>query len=71
MNTATVHLHGGPLDGAVRVVPTGSDGQPAELADFDHETQDGLWYVQYRRARHDNKGWHFEATGNEKRADEE
>lgn len=71
MRTASVRLHGGPLDGMVRPAPTGPDGQPVERAEFDHRAEGGLWYVEYERARQGADGWHFEATGNQQRADEE
>jgi hypothetical protein len=38
--------------------------------DFDCRVS-GMWYVQYLRERQDEEGWHFRATGNEERADEE
>jgi hypothetical protein len=71
MDTTKVHLHGGPLDGAVRPAPADPDGTPAERAQFEHQVDGAVWYVEYRRARHTENGWHFEATGNEERADEE
>jgi hypothetical protein len=66
-----VRLHGGPLDAATRLVPAGTDGQPVERIEFEEQRTDGLWYVEYRRAGEADDGWHFEATGNEERADEE
>ncbi|MFS8477973.1 MAG: hypothetical protein FWJ93_03205 [Micromonosporaceae bacterium] len=70
MASTNVHLHGGPLDGTVRPVPVGPDGQPAERIEIDHHS-DGRWYIEYERARHGEDGWHFQATGIEQRADEE
>lgn len=67
----SIHLHGGPLDGAVRPTPEQRDGAPPEFMDFEIDSGSGLWYAQYRRGRHAGDGWHFEATGVEKRADEE
>lgn len=71
MDTATVRLHGGPLDGTIRQAPIGPDGQPVERTEFDHTTDGGQWYVEYQRTRKDADGWHFAATGVEQRADEE
>jgi hypothetical protein len=72
MESTRVRLHGGPLDGSVRSTPLGPDGQPAERAEFDHDSAgDGLWYVEYQRERLDKDGWHYRATGIEQRADEE
>ena len=71
MDNVRVRLHGGPLDGTVQLAPAGPDGQPAERAEFDHNAGGGLWYIEYQRVRQGEDGWHFEATGNEQRADEE
>lgn len=71
MERTDVHLHGGPLDGTVRSVAVGPDGQPAEKVEFDHDSDQGLWYIEYERTRHGEDGWHFQATGIEQRADEE
>lgn len=70
-DSVQAHLHGGPLDGTVRPAPVETDGRPAELIEFDHRGDGGIWYVEYRRVRDSDQGWHFEATGNEERADEE
>ncbi|HLU45483.1 MAG TPA: hypothetical protein VKZ67_10780 [Natronosporangium sp.] len=70
MKTITVHLHGGPLDGTTQPAPVGEDGNPPEWTDFDFEWA-GDWYAQYRRAHRGEDGWHFQATGIEKKADEE
>ena len=58
MASTNVHLHGGPLDGTVRPVPVGPDGQPAERIEIDHHS-DGRWYIEYERARHGEDGWRF------------
>ncbi|BCB76561.1 hypothetical protein GCM10022251_22580 [Phytohabitans flavus] len=71
MNTTSVYLHGGRLDGTSRNAPLGPDGQPNERIEFAQQTHDGLWYVEYKRDRQSDTGWHFRATGNEERADEE
>lgn len=71
MDTIQVHLHGGPIDGAVLPAPVGPDGLPAERAQFEYEVGEGLWYVEYRRDSQREDGWHFRATGNDERADEE
>jgi hypothetical protein len=71
MNTTSVHLHGGRLDGTSRTAALGSDGQPEERIEFEHESHDGVWYVEYQRGQQDDGGWHFNATGIEERADEE
>jgi len=67
----SVHLHGGPLDGAVQPVPADQDGRPREYIDLEYGSGGAIWYVQYRRDRERDDGWHFRATGVQKRADEE
>lgn len=71
MGAISVHLHGGPLDGAVEPVPTGSDGQPRQVVDVEYGSGGATWYVQYRRERRTEDGWHYRATGIQDRADEE
>jgi hypothetical protein len=70
VRNVSVHLHGGPLDGAVRQTAANEDGVPSERIDFDFD-DDGTWYAEYRRDRQDQDGWHFQATGNQERGDEE
>ncbi|MBM0226403.1 MULTISPECIES: hypothetical protein [Micromonospora] len=67
MTASVAHLHGGPLDGVDRPIA----GSPDELVEFTHETPDGTWYVEYRRARRADDGWHYEATGGMDKQDEE
>lgn len=73
MDRVRVHMHGGPLDGSMRPAPVGPDGIPAERNEFEYESESegGLWYVEYRRDRHGEDGWHYVPTGIEQRADEE
>jgi hypothetical protein len=70
MNT-TAQLHGGPLDGTVRTLPSEPNGEPAEITEFDYDASDATWYVEYRRTHRDESGWHYEATGNQERPDED
>jgi hypothetical protein len=70
METISVHLHGGPLDGSTRTAPVEADGAPPEWTDFEYE-REGVWYAQYRREHQGDDGWHFRSTGIEKKADEE
>jgi hypothetical protein len=67
MKGSLAHLHGGPLDGTVREL---SDN-PDEFVEFTHENRDGTWYVEYRRSRPADDGWHYEATGGMDKQDEE
>ncbi|MEH0934791.1 hypothetical protein [Micromonospora psammae] len=67
MDRLVAHLHGGPLDGVDRQLGGATD----ELVEFTHETRDGTWYVEYRRARPADDGWHYEATGGMDKQDEE
>jgi hypothetical protein len=69
--TTSAYLHGGRLDGMVRETQTGPDGQPGYRVEFELEAEGGLWYIEYQREQADRNGWHFQATGNEERADEE
>jgi hypothetical protein len=71
MKTTSVYLHGGRLDGSSRSAPVGPDGKPKERIEFEHNSGDGLWYVEYQRDQHSDAGWHFKATGIEERADEQ
>jgi hypothetical protein len=58
------YLHGGPLDGQQRTAPAGVDGEPTELAQFEHESAGSRRSVDYRRShRHDDAGWHYEFIG--------
>ena len=66
MNTSLAHLHGGPLDGMTRQL-----GSPEDLVEFTHEAGEGTWYVEYRRVRRADDGWHYEATGGMEKQDEE
>ncbi|GAA4572555.1 hypothetical protein GCM10023176_35710 [Micromonospora coerulea] len=66
MNSSLAHLHGGPLDGTDQQL-----GSPDELVEFTHETPDGTWYVEYRRDRRTDDGWHYQATGGMDKQDEE
>ncbi|HEX3732846.1 MAG TPA: hypothetical protein VHU91_08005 [Mycobacteriales bacterium] len=51
---------------------TVGDGEnPPEVMEFDHEADGGTWYAEYRRMGQDDAGWHYGATGNAERADEE
>jgi hypothetical protein len=70
VSSVSVRLHGGPLDGAVRDATADEKGVPSERVDFD-VVEGGTWYAEYRRDREDREGWHFQATGNQERADEE
>jgi hypothetical protein len=64
MTTDQAYLHGGPLDGQQRTAPPGVDGEPAELAEFDHESDGTRHSVPYRRShRRDDAGWHYEFIG--------
>jgi hypothetical protein len=67
MNGSVAHLHGGPLDGTDRDL----SGGPDERVEFTHEARDGTWYVEYRRVRPADDGWHYEATGEMDKQDEE
>ncbi|MER6590673.1 hypothetical protein ABT214_02125 [Micromonospora purpureochromogenes] len=67
MTGLVAHLHGGPLDGVDRQLAGATD----ELVEFTHESRDGTWYVEYRRVRRDDDGWHYEATGGMEKQDEE
>lgn len=58
------YLHGGPLDGQQRTAPAGTDGEPIELAEFEHEAQGTPASAEYRRShRYDDSGWHYEFVG--------
>jgi hypothetical protein len=70
VSSVNVHLHGGPLDGAVRQVTANDKGVPSERMEFDF-VEGGKWYAEYRRDKQDQEGWHFQATGNQERADED
>lgn len=70
VSSVSVHLHGGPLDGAVRQAKANEDGAPSDRIEFEY-TDGGTWYAEYRRDRQDQEGWHFQATGNQQRGDEE
>jgi hypothetical protein len=65
-----MHLHGGALDGRTALAETADDGMPPDFVELEHEDE-GVWYIEYRRDRQAEDGWHFTATGNEERADEE
>ncbi|MGC1214616.1 MAG: hypothetical protein WA890_25580 [Micromonospora sp.] len=66
MNGTVVHLHGGPLDGTTQQLD-----RPDELVEFTHSAPDGTWYVEYRRERRTDDGWHYGATGGMEKQDEE
>ncbi|WP_109964443.1 hypothetical protein [Micromonospora globispora] len=66
MAGSVAHLHGGPLDGTTREL-----GSPDEVVEFTHQGRDGTWYVEYRRDRRADDGWHYEATGGMDKQDEE
>ena len=66
MTGSVAHLHGGPLDGTTREL-----GNPDEVVEFTHQSRDGTWYVEYRRDRRTDDGWHYEATGGMDKQDEE
>ena len=58
------YLHGGPLDGQQRAAPADVDGDPQELALFEHESQGNRPELEYRRShRRDELGWHYEFIG--------
>jgi hypothetical protein len=64
MSSDQAYLHGGPLDGQQRPAPAGVDGEPAELAEFEHEAEGARLNLPYRRShRHDDAGWHYEFIG--------
>jgi hypothetical protein len=70
VSSVSVRLHGGPLDGAIRQATADEDGMPSEQVEFEY-ADSGTWYAEYRRDRRDQEGWHFQATGNQQRGDEE
>jgi hypothetical protein len=70
VRSVSVRLHGGPLDGEVRQATASEEGTPPDRMEFDYR-EGGTWYVEYGRDRQDQDGWHFLATGNRQRADEE
>ncbi len=62
--TDKAYLHGGPLDGEQRSAPPGLDGEPKELAEFEHEARGARHQAEYRRShRFDEAGWHYEFVG--------
>ena len=71
MSGISVHLHGGPLDGAVEPVPADQDGQPRQLVDVEYGGGGATWCAQYRREHRGVDGWHYRATGVQERADED
>ncbi len=71
MAGVSVHLHGGPLDGAIQPVPADQDGLPRQFVDVEYGSGGALWYVQYQRERRSDDGWHYRATGVQERADED
>lgn len=66
MTTSVAHLHGGPLDGTTEQLDSADD-----VVEFTHTARDGTWYVEYRRDRQGDDGWHYEATGGMEKQDEE